>query len=70
MGTGAKKEKTSRSGPAEEKSKVDHQGVSTKFCSSVCIQQNSLCNMTLWKALALLAMMVPAVVAKSNMQPR
>ena len=63
-------EKTSQSGQEEEKSKVETQDMSIKSCSGVWISAEfTACNMALWRALALLSMMVPAVVSKRLEKP-
>ena len=54
-------EKTSQSGQEEEKSRVETQDMSIKSCSGrLDFSRIHWCNMVLWRALALLSMMVPA----------
>ena len=75
------REKASQSGQEEEKSIKFPQGVGIKSCSCVWISEHKTllvrldfsrihwCNMALWRALALLSMMVPAVVSKRQEKP-
>ena len=61
-------EKTSQSGQEEEKSNIFPQDMSIKSCGRLDFSRIHWCNMALWRALALLSMMVPAVAGLLDWQ--